>query len=95
MAKWLLMKGLKVLILDEPTRGVDIATKVEIYKLIADLADQGIGIMLISSEMTEILGLAHRICVMNAGRIVAELDPEKTDEHEIFVAASTVGRKAA
>ena len=95
LAKWLLMSGLKVLILDEPTRGVDIATKVEIYKLIAELADTGIGILLISSEMPEVLGLAHRICVMRAGSIVAEFDPERTDEHEIFVAAANVEHAAA
>ena len=95
LAKWLLMKGLKVLILDEPTRGVDIATKVEIYKLIAGLAEQGMGIVLISSEMPEVLGLAHRICVMNSGRIVKEVDPEATSEHEIFVAAASVERAAA
>ncbi|KAJ54391.1 hypothetical protein ACMU_18360 [Actibacterium mucosum KCTC 23349] len=95
LAKWLLMQGLKVLILDEPTRGVDIATKVEIYRLIADLAAQGMGILLISSEMPEILGLAHRLCVMNSGRIVAEMVPEETNEHEIFVAAATVERPAA
>ena len=95
LAKWLLMQGLKVLILDEPTRGVDIATKVEIYKLIADLAENGIGILLISSEMPEVLGLAHRILVMNAGRVAAEFDPEETDEHEIFVAAASVERTAA
>jgi len=92
LAKWLLMKGLKVLILDEPTRGVDIATKVEIYKLIADLAQQGIGILLISSEMPEVLGLAHRINVMRDGKIVAELDPATTSEHDIFVAAADVER---
>ncbi|MEM1297999.1 MAG: sugar ABC transporter ATP-binding protein [Pseudomonadota bacterium] len=95
LAKWLLMKGLKVLILDEPTRGVDIATKVQIYGLIADLAAQGLGVVLISSETPEVLGLAHRILVMRSGRIAAELNPETTSEHEIFVAASGVEAQAA
>ena len=95
LAKWLLMEDLKVLILDEPTRGVDIATKVEIYKLIAALASEGLGILLISSEMPEVLGLAHRILVMNEGQVAAELDPDATNEHEIFVAAATRGRTAA
>ena len=95
LAKWLLVKGLRVLILDEPTRGVDIATKVEIYRLIADLAARGVGVILISSEMPEVLGLAHRICVMNSGGVAAEFDPETTSEHEIFVAASSVRREAA
>jgi ribose transport system ATP-binding protein len=84
LAKWLLMEKLRVLILDEPTRGVDIAAKVEIYRLIAALAAEGIGIVMISSELPEILGLAHRIVVMREGRIVGERNPETTTEHEIF-----------
>lgn len=95
LAKWLLLNGLKVLVLDEPTRGVDIATKVQIYRLIADLADQGIGILLVSSEMPELLGLSHRICVLRQGQLVAEFDPETATEQEIFVAAAGVDMKAA
>jgi ABC-type sugar transport system ATPase subunit len=95
LAKWLLLNGLKVLILDEPTRGVDIATKVQIYQLVANLAAEGVGIVMVSSEMPELLGLTHRICVMRQGRIVAEFDPEKASEHEIFVAAANVSMEAA
>ena len=94
LAKWLLLSRLKVLVLDEPTRGVDIATKVQIYRLIADLAEQGLGILLVSSEMPELLGLSHRICVLRHGEIAAELDPETTSEHEIFVAAAGIGAGA-
>ena len=95
LSKWLLLSGLKVLILDEPTRGVDIATKVQIYQLIAKLAAEGIGILLISSEMPELMGLSHRICVMRRGSLVAEFDPRTTTEHEIFVAAANVDLDAA
>ena len=91
LAKWLLLSGLKILILDEPTRGVDIATKVQIYRLIAQLADEGLGILLISSEMPELLGLSHRICVLRHGEIAAELDADTTSEHEIFIAAAGIG----
>ncbi len=68
LAKWLLVEGLRLVILDEPTRGVDIATKVEIYKLISDLAATGVAVMLISSEIPELLGLSHRStsCAMGA-----------------------------
>lgn len=95
LAKWLLLSGLKVLVLDEPTRGVDIATKVQIYRLIADLAEQGVSILLVSSEMPELLGLSHRILVLRQGRLVAEFDPETSTEHEIFVASADVKTEAA
>lgn len=84
LGKWLLMDGLKVLILDEPTRGVDIATKVEIYRLIAELAAQGMGIILVSSEMPEIIGLSHRILVMKEGQIAGELAGPQATEHALF-----------
>ena len=84
LGKWLLMDGLKVLILDEPTRGVDIATKVEIYRLIAELAADGLGVILVSSELPEIIGLSHRVLVMRDGRIAGELAGEGATEHEIF-----------
>lgn len=72
----------KVLILDEPTRGVDVGAKVEIYRIIRLLADRGIGILLISSELSEILGMADRIIVMSQGRVTGELSGnELTEEH--------------
>ena len=88
LAKWLLMENLKVLILDEPTRGVDIGTKVAIYQLIAGLAAEGLGIVLVSSEMPEILGLAHRILIMRDGRVAGELPAAAATEHKIFHLAS-------
>ena len=72
LARWLAAKP-KVLILDEPTRGIDVGAKAEIYRLIDDLANEGLGIMFISSELPELLGLADRIYVMQNGRITGEL----------------------
>ena len=66
LAKWLLSQA-RVLILDEPTRGVDVATKVEIYRIISELAENGVGILLISSELPEILGMSDRAIVMREG----------------------------
>ena len=80
LSRWLAAKP-KILILDEPTRGIDVGAKAEIYRLIDELANEGLGIMLISSEMPEILGLADRIYVMQNGRITGELDgPSATEE---------------
>src|SRR5262249_16613273 len=72
LARWLAAKS-DVLILDEPTRGVDVGAKAEIHALIGDLAAQGATILLISSELPEILSLSDRILVLRAGRLVAEL----------------------
>jgi ABC-type sugar transport system ATPase subunit len=72
LAKWLATEP-KVLILDEPTRGVDVGAKEEIHKLIDDLAKQGLGILVISSDLPEILALSDRIIVIREGRIAGEL----------------------
>ena len=76
-----------LLIADEPTRGVDVGAKRAIYELIVELAQEGLGVMLISSEIDEILGLAHRVLVMRGGRIVAELDEETMSESSVLGAA--------
>lgn len=86
LGKWLETKP-KVLILNEPTRGVDVGAKSEIYKLIKKLADDGLGIILISSEMPEVLGLSHRVLVMNDGRITGELDIHEATQEKIFAFA--------
>ena len=62
-----------MLIADEPTRGVDVGAKRDLYQLLVELAGRGVAILLISNEIEEILGLAHRVVVMRAGRVVAEL----------------------
>jgi ABC-type sugar transport system ATPase subunit len=85
-AKWLFRRP-RVFILDEPTRGVDVGAKVAIYELIRSLAAQGMAVLLISSEHEEVLGLAHRVLVMRAGRIVAELDEQSMSEDAVLHAA--------
>ena len=89
LAKWLLSQA-KVLILDEPTRGVDVATKVEIYHIIGDLADRGIGILLISSELPEILGMCDRALVMREGRMVGEFTRTEASEESLLASAAGV-----
>jgi simple sugar transport system ATP-binding protein/ribose transport system ATP-binding protein len=76
-----------VLVADEPTRGVDVGAKRAIYDLLASLADEGLGVLLISSELEEVLGLAHRVLVMRAGRIVGELAGEQMTESAVLAAA--------
>lgn len=83
LARWLAVKP-KVLILDEPTRGIDVGAKAEIYTLIEELADQGIAIIVISSELPEILGLSDRIYVMQNGRITGELSGSEADEENVL-----------
>jgi L-arabinose transport system ATP-binding protein len=83
LARWLAAKP-KLLILDEPTRGIDVGAKAEIYHLIDELANEGLGIMFISSELPEILGLADRIYVMQNGRITGELTGEEATEEAIM-----------
>ena len=83
LAKWLNRKC-KVMIIDEPTRGVDIGAKVEIYHLINDLSRQGVAIVVISSDSSELLGICDRIMVMRKGRIVGEVDREDYSEEEIL-----------
>ena len=85
-AKWLLQKP-RVFIADEPTRGVDVGAKRAIYGLIHSLAAEGIGVLLISSEHEEIVGLAHRVLVMRGGRIVSELGLEAMSEDALLHAA--------
>ena len=72
IGKWLAARP-KILILDEPTRGVDVGAKAEIYKIIDRLAEQGIAIVIISSEMAELINMCDRMVVMNQGRIAGEL----------------------
>jgi ABC-type sugar transport system ATPase subunit len=89
LAKWLMTQAL-VLILDEPTRGVDVATKVEIYHIINDLARNGMGILLISSELPEILGMSDRALVMREGRLVGEFARSQANEEKLLASAAGV-----
>ena len=83
LARWLAAKP-KLLILDEPTRGIDVGAKAEIYHLIDELATEGLGIMFISSELPEILGLSDRIYVMQNGRITGEIPGKDATEEKIL-----------
>ncbi len=94
LAKWLHTKP-EVIIMDEPTRGVDVGAKFEIYQLMRRLTEEGIAILMISSELPEILGLSDRILVMSDGRIVAELDHTEASEEKIIEYATMGKSKAA
>jgi len=83
LAKWLASKC-KILIMDEPTRGIDVGAKVEIYHLMYNLVKEGVSILVISSELAEILSISDRILVMCEGRITKELFPEETDQEEVL-----------
>ena len=83
LAKWLALKP-RVLVLDEPTRGIDVGAKADVHALMSEIAGQGIGIVMISSEMPEILGMSDRIIVMAEGRIAGEFTREEADQEKIM-----------
>ena len=87
IGRWLLTKP-EVLLLDEPTRGIDVGAKYEIYQLIIDLANQGKGIIMVSSDMPELLGVCDRILVMSGGRLAGEVDARNTSQEEILTLAA-------
>ena len=74
----------KILILDEPTKGIDVGAKAEVYQTVCDLARQGIGVIFISSELTEVLGLSDRIAVMRSGRITGVLSRGEATEERVL-----------
>ncbi|WP_253767930.1 sugar ABC transporter ATP-binding protein [Goodfellowiella coeruleoviolacea] len=91
LAKWL-ARAPRVLIVDEPTRGIDVGTKAEVHRLLSELAGQGVAVLMISSELPEVLGMADRVLVMHEGRLVAELDrAEATEERVALAAAGRLG----
>jgi ribose transport system ATP-binding protein len=87
LARWLTLNPI-VLLLDEPTRGVDVGAKAEIYRIMSQLAHSGVAILMISSELPEILGMSDRILVMREGQIVAELPGRTTTQEEIMFHAT-------
>jgi ABC-type sugar transport system ATPase subunit len=94
IAKWLLTES-DVLILDEPTRGIDVGAKMEVYRLINELAKQGKAILMISSELPEILQLSDRVYVMSDGHITAEFNRDELDSQKIMTAASITRHRSA
>ena len=87
IGRWLLTEP-EVLLLDEPTRGIDVGAKYEIYQLILDLANQGKTVLVVSSEMPELLGICDRILVMSGGRLAGEVDARTTTQEEIMTLAA-------
>lgn len=87
LGRWLLTKP-EILLLDEPTRGIDVGAKYEIYELISNLAKEGKTIMMVSSEMPELLGVCNRILVMSGGRLAGEVDADHTSQEEIMTLAA-------
>ena len=87
LGKWL-VRNAKVVIFDEPTRGIDVASKVEIYNIMNELKARGIGVLFVSSEMPEVMGMSDRILVMCNGRITGDLLPQETTQDEILRCAT-------
>lgn len=87
IARWLLTEP-DVLLLDEPTRGIDVGAKYEIYELIINLAKQGKCVLMVSSEMAELLGVCDRILVMSGGRLAGEVDAKTATQEEIMTLAA-------
>ncbi|WP_037603465.1 sugar ABC transporter ATP-binding protein [Streptacidiphilus rugosus] len=94
LAKWL-ATGPRVLIVDEPTRGIDVGTKAEVHRLLSGLAAQGVAVLMISSDLPEILGMADRVLVMHEGRITAEIPRAEATEESVMTAATGRERNAA
>jgi rhamnose transport system ATP-binding protein len=90
LAKWLATEP-KLLILDEPTRGIDVGTKAEVHRLMSELAGRGVAVLMISSELPEVLGMADRVLVMHEGRLMSELSRDEADEERVIRAATGVG----
>jgi methyl-galactoside transport system ATP-binding protein len=87
LGRWLLTEP-DILLLDEPTRGIDIGAKYEIYRLMIELAEQGKGIMMVSSEMPELLGVCDRILVLSGGRLAGEVNAADTNQEQIMTLAA-------
>jgi ABC-type sugar transport system ATPase subunit len=91
LAKWL-VRNPRILIVDEPTRGVDVGSKADIYGILRNLAARGMALLVVSSDLPEVLALAHRIVVMSEGRVVGELDAASATEVAILELAAPKAR---
>ena len=87
LAKWLSTRP-RVLMADEPTRGIDIGTKAEVHRLLSQLAGDGVAVLMVSSELPEVLGMADRVLVMHEGRLVADIARDRADEESVMLAAT-------
>ena len=94
LGKWLATSP-KVLIVDEPTRGIDVGTKSEVHRLMSELAGQGVAVLMISSELPEVLGMADRVLVMHEGRLTGELSRAEADEESVIRLATGQVEEAA
>ena len=94
VGKWLARHS-KMVLFDEPTRGIDVAAKVEIYNLMNELKKKGIGVLFVSSEMPEIMGIADRIIVMCDGRITGEMTAAEATQENILTLATRFEKKVA
>ena len=94
LAKWLARQP-TVLIVDEPTRGIDVATKAEVHRLLSELAAQGVAVLMISSELPEVLGMADRIVVLFEGQVMREFARAEASENAIMHAATGVVEEIA
>jgi rhamnose transport system ATP-binding protein len=90
LAKWLSTEP-RVLIVDEPTRGIDVGTKAEVHRLLSQLAADGVAVLMVSSELPEVLGMADRVLVMHEGRLVADIPRARADEESVMLAATGQG----
>jgi rhamnose transport system ATP-binding protein len=93
LAKWLSTEP-KVLIVDEPTRGIDVGTKAEVHRLLSSLAADGLAVVMVSSELPEVLGMADRVLVMHEGSLVDDIPRARADEDSVMLAATGQGRTA-
>ena len=91
-AKWLATNP-TVLILDEPTHGIDVGSKAQVHRIIAKLADAGLAILIISSDLPEVLAISDRILVIAEGELVAELDPAEATQETVMIAATRNARE--
>jgi rhamnose transport system ATP-binding protein len=94
LGKWLARQP-SLLIIDEPTRGIDVGTKAEVHRILDELAADGMAVLMISSELPEVLGMADRILVLHEGRLTGEFDSADADEDAIMRAATGQARSGA
>ena len=94
LAKWLARRP-RLLIVDEPTRGIDVGTKAEVHRLLSELAAQGVAVLMISSELPEVLGMADRVIVLFEGRVTGEFTRAEATEDAIMHAATGIAEEAA